>query len=232
MGIVYDYVIGDIHGCKDLLLDAMSKIDDHRIKNMDPTDRLESRIIFLGDYIDRGPDSKGVLDYLMDYQDNMGRDKIICLKGNHEQMFLDAFYESFDTDAQDHPCFDMWYYNGGFSSLPDRPENIWKTDAKYVVWMRSLPIAYDDGARYFVHAGIDPTIPLSAQREADQLWIRDRFLDCTFMFEKFVIHGHTPVDDGPVLLPNRLNMDTGAYRTGKLGVAAFERTFKSRFVFL
>lgn len=169
------------------------------------------RIITMGDYVDRGPDSKGVLDLLM------SRPDIIALKGNHEQMLLNAA----TGDAEDSYLFMI---NGGVATC----SSFGVSDAgaipyKYLAFLKSLQLGVNDGKRLFVHAGINPARTLDNQIEEDVLWIRDNFLLCTFPFDTYVVHGHTPVPKIEIR-PNRTNVDTGCVFGGKLTAAVFDDT--------
>jgi serine/threonine protein phosphatase 1 len=196
----YLYAIGDIHGCAGLLEKALAWIDNNASGN--PT-----HIVFMGDYIDRGPDSKAVLDILMAGPRVKGS-RYTCLRGNHEQMCLDSQLSSRDMEN--------WRFNGGDTALRSFGGGIGEA---YRNWMSSLPYWHEDSLRIFVHAGLLPGIPLVEQDPYDMMWIRERFFRSRKSFGKHVVHGHTPV--GPTLLKRRTNIDTGAYHTGQLCVAGF-----------
>src|SRR6202167_2352617 len=170
--------------------------------------------VFLGDYIDRGPDSAGVVRYLMELQALRG-EGLIALKGNHEAGVLDVC---------DRVCpADVWLSQGGEATLrsygvaraQDLPETV-------LSWFRSLPLSYDDGRRFFVHAGVNPQLPLEAQDERDLIWIREPFLSARRDYGRLIVHGHTPLASGePDLRANRLNLDTGAVFGGPLTAVLF-----------
>lgn len=196
------FSVGDIHGCLrefQVLLDLIERYAAGQ----------EHRIITIGDYIDRGPNSKGVLDLLMD------RPEIITLMGNHERMLLDA--------AAGDNSF-LFMINGGAATC----DSFGVLDAgmipyKYLAFLRSLELAVNDGQRLFVHAGINPARTLEQQVEEDILWIRENFLLCTFPFETYIVHGHTPVQNVEIR-PNRTNLDTGCVFGGALSAAVFDDT--------
>ena len=173
-----------------------------------------SKFIFLGDYIDRGPDSSDVIDFLINLQ-KWSPDEIIFLKGNHEALLLDALE---GEDAGTH-----WLANGGEATLRSyKVSRVRELPPSHLDWIRSLRLFHDDGQRFFVHAGVDPDRPLDQQRPRDLLWIRDRFLSSDKDFGRLIVHGHTPLKSGlPDQLTNRLNLDTGAVYGRALTAAVF-----------
>ncbi|MBY3584519.1 serine/threonine protein phosphatase [Rhizobium bangladeshense] len=217
------YAIGDIHGRYDLLLKAEEAIlrDGARL----PGQKL---IVTLGDYVDRGPESAQVIDHLMEPPPD-GFDRI-CLAGNHEIAMLD-YIDGWLS-------YDDWMRMGSAELLKSYgldPEHLplvfpsgVQLDAflrqslphTHIDFMRTLPIMLDTPSVVFVHAGIDPMLPLSAQTEEDLVLIRHRFLESRVPLPKLVVHGHTPSDE-PDIRPRRLNLDTRAFRSGRLTVARF-----------
>jgi serine/threonine protein phosphatase 1 len=217
------YAIGDIHGCADLLEGLLLQID------VDCTRSPSSRpiVVFLGDYIDRGPASKEVLDLLLGCERTK---ETVFLKGNHE-----TFVHRFLSQPA---ILDEWRLYGGLETLvsyglkpsinPDIPEQtelaeelaraIPKTHLKF---LESLDLSFSCGDFLFVHAGIRPGVPIRKQKEEDLLWIREEFLLCEDRFEKFIVHGHTPVPT-PDIRSNRINIDTGAFATGRLTCIVIE----------
>jgi serine/threonine protein phosphatase 1 len=211
------YAIGDVHGRADLLAPLLAGID------ADITSYPVPRVVevFLGDYIDRGPQSREVLDILVSRSQ---RREMICLKGNHETCISDFFRKpSMLTD---------WKHLGGFETLisygvrpsinPDDREQRELAAAlnralpdSHRRFLSGLTGSFECGDYFFAHAGVRPGVPLSRQREDDLLWIREDFLRYDKSFGKIVIHGHTPVAE-PDIHPNRINIDTGAYATGNL----------------
>jgi serine/threonine protein phosphatase 1 len=213
------YAVGDIHGRLDLLERAIDTIGRHG-------HGLNTRIVFLGDYVDRGPDSRGVLQRLISLQRDLGA---ICLKGNHEDMMVRAF-----TSARSDE-FALWSACGSKATLKsygfgedDDPMNAVPWD--HVRWLARLPSTTADPSRIYVHAGLAPRTPFREQTEATMLWIREAFLRAPSKdFDTHVVHAHTPLWHGkpdpaqPELLPHRSNLDTAAFATGVLSIGVFER---------
>lgn len=202
------FAIGDVHGRLTMLVDLLRKIDEAAANE-------PHRIVCLGDYVDRGPASAGVIELLRTRQAQIGRDRFVCLKGNHEAMLL---------AARENPVSELlWLENGGkqclssygISFVDDLPE-------ADVDWIEQCPTYFEDAWRCYVHAGLDPASDRLDQRDEDRLWIRDAFLDADHDFGRFVVHGHTPQTDGrPDLRRHRLNLDTAAAFGGPLTAAAF-----------
>ena len=177
--------------------------------------------IFLGDYIDRGPASREVLDRLI--ARSRARE-MVCLKGNHE-IFVEGF-------LNDPGVLSDWRNYGGLQTLlsygltPSVKMNPAEQARLAAAFGQALPLnhrlflgglrpSFTCGDYFFVHAGVQPGIPLEEQHEEDLLWIREDFLLCEADFSKIVVHGHTPVRE-PDIRPNRINIDTGAYASGQL----------------
>ena len=217
------YAVGDIHGCANLLQDVFAAIDLH----MSRSRPARSLHIFLGDYIDRGPDSRGTIDLLVD---RSRRHETIFLKGNHEAFLFEVL--------QDARRLNAWKEYGGFQTLisyglapsikPDRDEQhslikalIDAIPPHHRRFFSNLRSSFTCGDFFFVHAGVKPGIALRQQREEDLLWIRDEFLQSEQDFGKYIVHGHTPVPK-PDIQPNRINIDTGAYASGVLTLLTIE----------
>jgi serine/threonine protein phosphatase 1 len=201
------YAIGDVHGRLDLLKDLLSQIITH-------ASGRSCKLVFLSDYIDRGPDSAGVIELVRRFQQRWP-DGVICLKGNHEAMLLEVVREPAVTS--------WWLSNGGDATLAsfgvsdpaDMPADV-------LSWMAGLATLYEDEHRYFVHAGLHPSRSLSKQDDEIKLWIRDEFLLVDYDFGKYVVHGHTPSETGsPEVRPYRTNLDTGAVFGGPLTAGVF-----------
>jgi serine/threonine protein phosphatase 1 len=174
------------------------------------------RIVFLGDYVDRGNRSREVVDLLIKTQ-AQAPDQIVCLKGNHEDMLLSAAKGGDDAS---------WLNNGGDTTLASygvsRADEILPA---HLAWFDALPLAITDEQRFFVHAGVRPGVPLQQQSKNDLLWIREPFLSDPRDHGLYVVHGHTPIRARvPELRRNRLNLDTGAYFGGPLTAAAFDES--------
>jgi serine/threonine protein phosphatase 1 len=211
------YAVGDIHGRVDLLDQVFSRIDTDLATYPD----CEALQIFLGDYIDRGPASSAVLDRLVARSDTH---QIICLKGNHESYMLEFL--------QNPAVLPEWRHLGGLETLisyglkpsinadPAEQIDLSKTlnavlPRRHRSFLETLTPSFACGDFFFAHAGVKPGVPLERQNERDLLWIRDDFLLCEEDHGKIVVHGHTPVLS-PEIRPNRINIDTGAYATGRL----------------
>jgi serine/threonine protein phosphatase 1 len=215
-GIVI-YAIGDIHGRVDLL-DALGARIDRDIETEQSKTSIE---IYLGDYIDRGPDSSSVIDWLVNRRRNRN---VMFLRGNHEYV-LEEFLAQ-ETEFKD------WRQIGGYDTLVSygvdhvlfhdtynddeiRHEFAASLPAEHRHFLNGLATTIDLGAYFFVHAGVRPGTPLDEQVERDCLWIRDEFLEHEDDFGRIIVHGHSPVLM-PEFLSNRINLDTGAYATGRL----------------
>ena len=198
--------IGDIHGCRAMLASLLQRC--FRYAGGRPT-----RLVFLGDYIDRGPDSRGVVETLIGLQHEM-RDRVVCLRGNHEVLLLEAL-------AKDD--MGLWLFNGADTTLASYGvDHVAALPPEHLVWYAALKPSLDDGRRFFVHAGIDPDRPLDDQREHDLVWIREPFLSRERDYGRLIVHGHTPQRTGkPDLRRWRLNLDTAAVYGGRLTAAVF-----------
>lgn len=222
------YAVGDIHGCYNLLKGVLEKIDT----DLQKRPKIENiNLIFLGDYIDRGPDSKKVIDeFTKDKKDNIQR---IYIKGNHEDTLL-QFIENPSV-------LDSWQHYGGLETLYSygvdmrlmKKGNAAVRDAflsalpeKHFKFYQELSTSFLLGDYFFCHAGIKPCVPLDQQEEDDLLWIRNEFLHHSEGHEKVIVHGHTPVKT-PEIWKNRINIDTGAYASGKLTCLMLEGKTKT-----
>ena len=220
------YVVGDLHGCPDLL-EQMGKLIEYDVAGRGPAER--TILIFLGDYLDRGPNSRELLDMLItgpssDFE-------TVCLKGNHEAMLFrfleDSTYgltwrdyggmetmESYGVAQQTLAKDPMAYADAAqllATSLP----------ADHLDFLKSLTPSFSMGDYFFVHAGIQPGTKLEEQREEEMLWIRGPFLMSNKNFGKIIVHGHTPVEQ-PEIRRNRIGIDTGACLTGVLTCLCLE----------
>lgn len=216
------YVVGDIHGRLDLyeaLIDAIEKDDAER-------EPATTHIILLGDLVDRGPDSAGVIKRTRKWQKKRN---VRVLAGNHEEMFLESFKkpeilrhflkhggrETILSYGLSKKQFNAMTIDELFKMLPDL---VSKKERKYIASFEEMITA---GDYLFVHAGIDPRQPIDEQKRADMLWIRDRFLNHKGPLEKVVIHGHTIFDE-VMDCGNRIGIDTGAFRSGVLTALVLE----------
>lgn len=219
--VAHIFAIGDIHGRLDLLLAAEERI----FERMRHTNNTPAIVVCVGDFIDRGPDSRGVIDHLIK---KMPRPFYrICLCGNHDSAFFDFLMEDqFDP---------TWLGFGGDKTLRSYGVNIdelMKRDpsgmhlkeivrstipASHFDFFDELPVALSIGRYVFVHAGLQPGLPLAEQSDHDLLWIREPFLSTGPQLDVTVVHGHTPVN-AIQYGTNRIGIDTGAYATGKLSI--------------
>jgi serine/threonine protein phosphatase 1 len=217
------YAVGDVHGRIDLLTDIFARIDaDTAGFAADKT--LQ---IFLGDYVDRGPRSREVIDALVARR---RRAHTVYLKGNHESYFLEFL--------RNPAILATWRQYGGLDTLlsyglaptiaPDQHESVALASgltkalpSSHLRLLSDLDLSFTCGDYFFAHAGVRPEVPLSEQQEGDLLWIRDEFLVNEESYGKVVVHGHTPVAEPDIRL-NRINIDTGAYATGQLTCLVLE----------
>jgi serine/threonine protein phosphatase 1 len=226
------YIIGDIHGRSDLLDRMVNAI----YRDNEKHGWRESLTITLGDYVDRGFDSRGVLDRLS--RNPFPTTSYIALKGNHEELF-----EGFLQDAS---SGGYWRRLGGLETLHSYgvPTNEVMLGKGFEQASRALDAAVPEAHRVFLsslknsisingyfmcHAGVRPGVPLDRQNARDLCWIREEFLNSKVDFEKMVIHGHSP-HEWPEVKPNRVNIDTGAFATGRLTCLVIEDG-RGRFIF-
>ena len=220
------YVIGDIHGRLDLYDAMIAAIEDEIAADQS----IEARVVVLGDLVDRGPDSAGVISRTQDWQ---AQRDVRVLAGNHEEMFLAAFekpealrhflkHGGRETILSYGPSHGLSKSRFAAMSLEDLfdelPTLVPQSVRDYVAAFDAMIIA---GDYVFVHAGIDPDRPLADQKRGDLLWIRDRFLSHEGPLEKVVVHGHT-IFDRVMDCGNRIGIDTGAFRSGVLTALVLE----------
>jgi len=217
------YAIGDVHGCLDLLQRLEKKIFKDIAKQ-----KQQALIIMLGDYVDRGENSSGVLDYLMAKLPKGVRR--LCLVGNHEETML-AFIKDPKNNSE-------WLKFGGKETLVSygfelselKQSEIKKSNflyrinslipSEHVRFLSELPIMINFPSLVFVHAGIRPELTLNNQLDEDLIWIREDFIDSQVALKTIVVHGHTPTDE-VYISKLRINIDTGAYAQGKLSAVKF-----------
>jgi len=183
--------------------------------------------VTLGDYLDRGPDPRGVLDRLAR---NPFPTDFVALKGNHEELF--------ETFLRDPSIAGLWRRLGGLETLHSYGVQVRSlmvgrnyeqvaealraaVPQAHLEFLASLKLSLTVGKYFLCHAGVRPGVPLEDQSAEDLLWIREQFLDSRADFGKIVVHGHTPIEE-PEVRPNRINIDTGAFMTGRLTCAALE----------
>jgi len=191
------YAIGDIHGSLESLERLLDKINP---------DLTRDRLVFMGDYIDRGPLSMAVVDYVIRLKSKAPPGRIICLKGNHEAMLLDFLAGG--------PA-EMFIFNGGLATVEEYWGDAWAArdgltlPPDHARFFQDLKLYYETPDYIFVHGGLKPGVPLHQQVEEDLLWIRGEFITCQEDFGRRVIFGHTPFKQ-PLLMPNKIGIDTGA----------------------
>jgi serine/threonine protein phosphatase 1 len=185
-------VIGDVHGAISHLRRLLRRVKPE----------AGDTLLFLGDYVDRGEDSHAVLDALMDLDK---RHTCIFLMGNHEDMLLRACDGSILE-------FDQWLTNGGRKTFADFQNAL--PSGKYIQWMRRLRLFHETAEHYFVHAGLRPGVPPRESSDLERLWMREPFLSSTYDWGRRVVFGHTMHFGGPVVQPNKIGIDTGAFVPG------------------
>jgi serine/threonine protein phosphatase 1 len=221
------YAIGDIHGRVDLLRTLKDLVHEDAYRRQAP----RSVVIYLGDYVDRGAESRAVIELLLN--EPLPGFESHFLKGNHEDIML-----RFLTDISVGPS---WLSFGGMDTLrsygidpprPDAPaaelQRAQRALAEFLPrdhldFLRRLEISHEEGDYLFVHAGVKPGVPLDEQREEDLLWIRDEFLSSEASFGRIVVHGHTIRRD-PDVRRNRIGIDTGAFKSDRLTALVAEGT--------
>lgn len=221
------YAIGDIHGRHDLLAILHEKIADDA-RRRDASRRV---LVYLGDYISRGLDSRRVVDMVRDWRPSGF--EIVPLKGNHEDIMLDFLAGGLDRG-------NYWFDYDGMDALasygvaiadrglrtPDALEALRldfaaRLPSDHLDFFNRLKAHHDEGGYRFVHAGVRPGVPLHAQSDHDHMWIRQPFLDSTADHGATVVHGHS-ISAEPTLRKNRIGIDTGAYFSGVLTAVALD----------
>jgi serine/threonine protein phosphatase 1 len=203
------YTVADLHGRYDLLDAAIEKILDHSRGDA-------AKIIMLGDYVDRGPESRRVMERLVNWS-SPGL-PLVALKGNHEAMMWECCRNLSEVD--------WWIKNGGDQTLLSygaaSSPDISAVPAAHLDWIAALPLMYIDRHRIYVHAGVDTTLALNQQPNQILLWKRypDGFQKG--FGSRHVVHGHDGKIDGPVLTKGRTNLDTLAWKTGRLVIGVFD----------
>ena len=220
------YAIGDVHGRLDLMLDLLARIEEDD-RSRGPA---KTYLIFLGDLVDRGPDSRGVIDYLINNPPPFHR--TVYLKGNHEEFFHgvlegdDSIVQRWMTYggaecAESYGVSTGWALNASQAEITERL--IKEVPRSHVDFLANMADTFRFGDYLFVHAGVRPGVELEKQVSRDLRWIREGFLDDQTDHGLMIIHGHTIVD-APEERPNRIGVDTGAYRTGLLTAIGLEGT--------
>jgi serine/threonine protein phosphatase 1 len=222
------YAIGDVHGCLDVLKQLLEKVAADSLKA-----KGKVRIIFLGDYVDRGLHSKGVIDYLLEWRKHQ-KESPIFLLGNHEEVMRSILID------REKELLDNWLSFGGRETLMSygvKPsalaagptkmiaELAAKTPPSHLEFLQKLEVSASFGDYFFCHAGVRPGVSLDQQKDDDLIWIRQEFLGYTGPFGKVVVHGHS-IRLKAEFKANRIAIDTGAYATGRLTALGLEGTEK------
>ncbi len=223
------YAIGDIHGRADLLARLHRAILADAAAVGSAAGAARRLVVYIGDYVDRGLQSREVIDLLLDSA--LPGFEAVHLKGNHEDMLL-----RFLDDPAAGP---LWLANGGDATLASYGIGAWRRPldidalgelsgrlaralpARHEAFLRGLVHAHEEGDYLFVHAGVRPGAPAAAQREEDMMWIRDDFLNSRADHGHVVVHGHS-IHYEPEERPNRIGIDTGAFATGRLTCLVLE----------
>lgn len=199
------FAVGDIHGLSGHLARLLDLL---RLNPMTDT------VVFTGDYIDRGPDSRGVIELILSFKE--AHPRVVCLKGNHEVLLLNYYQNGLDLE--------LFLYNGGRftmdsyrGALDGRKQNDpgFVLPERHLDFFQNLLPYYETEDYLFVHAGIRPGVPLKEQKIEDLVWIREEFILYPGRFEKTVVFGHTP-SRRPYLNDDRIGIDTGAVYGGML----------------
>lgn len=217
------YAIGDIHGRRDLLESLLAAIREDAARR-----KRKPRLVFLGDVIDRGPDSRGTMDLVIAALGEFRGSRLIL--GNHEEMLL----RFVDDDTDRARTRRLWLNNGGMETLVsygfrahqsmDEIARCFEEDfAGHLAALRAAAWMLKTDLYCFVHGGIDPSLPLAAQDPETTRWIRGEFLNFKDPLPRTVVHGHTPtISSGPEIHVNRIAVDTGAFHSGHLTCAVLE----------
>jgi Calcineurin-like phosphoesterase len=206
------YAIADLHGRFDLLEMALAKIASHA--------ELPATLVTLGDYVDRGPDSRKVIERLMGGLSREGW-RLICLKGNHEDIM-------WQTCRRKVPDCDWWLTNGGGATLISYGQNqgdevdVTVVPDEHLAWIERLPLMHVDKYRIFVHAGVDSNCSLDKQDPQDVIWKIYDDHDEGGHGRRHIVHGHDQHANGPILKKNRTNLDTFAWYIGRLAIGVFD----------
>jgi serine/threonine protein phosphatase 1 len=197
------YVIPDIHGRYDLLSEALIDIAARSGGGV---------IVTIGDYVDKGRQSREVIDRLLP---GVGRGwNLVALKGNHDAMMVEALRDPAKMSA--------WLAKGGDAALASYGGDLVAVPQSHIAWLDQLRLMHADAHRLYVHAGVDPELPLDRQSEATLLWKRYPKGFSGGYGKLHVVHGHDNDPDGPLLFEGRTNLDTLAWRTGRLTVGVFD----------
>lgn len=199
------YVIPDLHGRYDLLCDGLAEIAARAAGKT-------SVIVTIGDYVDKGPDSREVIERLLS---GVGEGfSLVALKGNHDAMMVDALRDPARMAA--------WIAKGGDAALASYGGDPAAVPPTHIDWLDRLRLMHIDAHRLYVHAGVDPELPLDRQSEETLLWKRYPTGYAGGFANLHVVHGHDNDPEGPLLYEGRTNLDTLAWRTGRLTIGIFD----------
>ena len=222
------YAIGDIHGRADLLRTLTLLVHEDAYRRQAP----RNVVVYLGDYVDRGPESRGVVELLL--REPLPGFERVHLRGNHEDIVL-RFLEDVCVRAE---LARLWRHGDAGRATASPPRRPCRASpscgarsasspsgcrAAHLDFLRALRLSHEEGDYVFVHAGVKPGVPLEQQSEHDMLWIRDEFLRSDAAFGRVVVHGHT-ISPGPEVRRNRIGIDTGAFMSGHLTALVVEGT--------
>ncbi len=205
------YAVPDLHGRYDLLTAAIEKILDHSRGHA-------AKMVTLGDYVDRGPNSRQVMERLVNW--SVQTLSLLALKGNHEAMMWECCRNLSEID--------WWLRNGGDKTLSSYGQctpnsiDLNAVPAAHLDWIAKLPSIYVDQHRIYVHAGVDLTLALNQQSDQILLWKRYSDGFRKGFGKRHVVHGHDAKSDGPILTKGRTNLDTLAWKTGRLAIGVFD----------
>lgn len=207
------YAIADLHGRLDLLIRAIRQIVRHALRH-----GIQSAVlVVLGDATDRGPESAAIIAWLLEATKDDGPVRIIYVKGNHDDMMVQC--------VRGKKRLDWWLGNGGFATIASyggQGRDISVIPEEHIEFLDRRPLYYADEHRVFVHASIDPAMPLDGQSKQVLLWELQGRYNTGGYRNRFVVHGHEQFSDGPIRTNGRINLDTFAWRTGRLVVAVFD----------
>ncbi|RTL49752.1 MAG: serine/threonine protein phosphatase [Bradyrhizobiaceae bacterium] len=201
----HTYVIPDLHGRADLLDEAFARIATHSAGK-------GGALVSLGDYVNKGPDSRGVVERLLAGPPDGFT--FVALKGNHDALMVDALHDPTQIG--------VWMEKGGNTTLASYGGNVAAIPSSHADWLDARPLMFDDPHRIYVHAGVDPWLPLAAQSEKTLLTKRYAKTETFGYGARYVVHGHDNQVDGPLIFEGRCNLDTCAWRTGRLSIGVFD----------
>lgn len=218
------YAVGDLHGRLDLLNALLSRIESDEASRS----AAETKLVFLGDLVDRGPDSRGVIERLIRLKEE--RPLVHVIGGNHDEVFLKAARGDIRAlrfltriggkeTVLSYGIAQADYDNADYDALAAMLAA--KVPAEHLTFLSGLEDYVEVGDFLFVHAGIRPTVPIAEQKASDLRWIRDDFLDCRTSHPRMIVHGHT-ITASPDIRSNRIGIDTGAFASGRLTAIGLE----------